>query len=127
MKELAEVRTLKENRYMLVDEEPCRIISITTSKPGKHGSAKARIDAVSIFTGNKRSVVFSVTDKVYVPMIDKRKAQVLSISGDHAQLMDTDTYDTFDMEIPEEFRGTIQAGEEIGYLEAMGRRMITKV
>ena len=127
MKEQAEVRTLKVNRYMLIDEEPCKINSITTSKPGKHGSAKARIEAVGLFDNSKRSVVHSVTDKVYVPMIDKRKAQVLSIQGDHAQLMDSENYDTFDMPIPSEFAGTIQAGEEVGYLEAMGRRMITKV
>ena len=37
-----EVRELKEGRYMMIDEEPCRILSIQTSKPGKHGEAKAR-------------------------------------------------------------------------------------
>ena len=48
MKQLAEVRTLRVNRYMIIDEEPCKIMSITTSKPGKHGEAKARIEAIGI-------------------------------------------------------------------------------
>jgi len=53
MKQLAEVRTLKVGRYMIIDEEPCKIMSISTSKPGKHGEAKARIEAVGIFDGQK--------------------------------------------------------------------------
>lgn len=125
MKEQAEVRTLKENRYMIVDDEPSRITSISTSKPGKHGSAKARIEAIGIFTKNKRSVVYTVTDKVYVPIIDRRKAQVLNIMGDQAQLMDSESYETFDLEIPDDVKEKVEPGKEVGYLESMGRRMIT--
>ena len=77
MKQLAEVRTLRVNRYMIIDEEPCKIMSISTSKPGKHGEAKARIEAIGIFDGQKRSVVHPVKHKIHVPMIDKRNAQVL--------------------------------------------------
>ncbi len=125
MKEQAEVRTLKENRYMIVDDEPSRITSISTSKPGKHGSAKARIEAIGIFTKNKRSVVYTVTDKVYVPIIDRRKAQVLNVVGDQAQLMDADSYETFELEIPPDVKEKVEPGKEVGYLESMGRRMIT--
>ena len=32
--------------------------------------------------------------KVQVPMIDKRKAQVLAVMGDEIQLMDLETYET---------------------------------
>jgi translation initiation factor 5A len=124
MKELVEVRTLKENRYMLVEDEPSRIVSITTSKPGKHGSAKARIEAVGLFSGNKRSVVYTVTDKVFVPMIDRRKAQILNIHGDQAQLMDAENFETFELTIPEDKKGKLEAGTETMYLESMGRRMI---
>jgi len=90
-----EVRELKEGRYMLIDEEPCRILSIQTSKPGKHGEAKARIDAVGLFDGSKRSVVFPVKHKVQVPLIGKRQAQVLSMTDAEVQLMDLETYETF--------------------------------
>lgn len=126
MKELAEVRTLKVNRYMIIDEEPCKIVSISTSKPGKHGEAKARIEAIGIFDGQKRSVVHPVKHKVGVPIIDKRTAQVLSIMGENVQLMDLATYETFEMPIPEEFKGQLQPGSEISYLEALGRRKITR-
>jgi translation initiation factor 5A len=74
MKELSEVRLLRVNRYVIIDEEPCKIVSISTSKPGKHGEAKARIEAIGVFDGQKRSIVHPVKHKVHVPMIDKRTA-----------------------------------------------------
>jgi translation initiation factor 5A len=121
-----EIRELKEGRYMIIDDEPCRILSIQTSKPGKHGEAKARIDAVGIFDERKRSVVFPVTHKVQVPMIGKKSAQVLSLSGREVQLMDLETYETFFLTIEPEFEGQLTPGSEVQYLDAMGKRRIMK-
>ncbi len=127
MKEMAEVRELKVNRYMIIDDEPCKIVSITTSKPGKHGEAKARIEAIGVFDNQKRSVIFPVRHKVAVPIIDKRQAQVISLMGNKAQLMDLETYETFEMEVPEEFMDKIQEGKDIEYIQALGRRKIMRV
>jgi translation initiation factor 5A len=121
-----EVRELKEGRYMIVDEEPCRILSIQMSKPGKHGEAKARIDAVGLFDKRKRSVVFPVTHKIQVPMIGKRQAQILSMTGNEVQLMDLESYETFSLAIDDETRAQLQPGGEVQYLDAMGRRQISR-
>jgi len=126
MKQLAEVRTLKVNRYMIIDDEPCKIMSISTSKPGKHGEAKARIEAIGIFDGQKRSVVHPVKHKIQVPIIDKRTAQVVALMGSNVQLMDMETYETFEMVVPDEYKGQLQPGNEISYLEALGRKKITR-
>ena len=79
MKEQVEVRELKEGRYVIIDEEPCIIKSISHSKPGKHGSAKARVDAIGIFDNQKKSIVQPVTTKIYVPNVERKTGQVLSI------------------------------------------------
>ena len=126
MKELAEVRTLKVNRYMIIDEEPCKIVSISTSKPGKHGEAKARIEAIGVFDGQKRSVVHPVKHKVGVPIIDKRNAQIVALMGDNVQLMDLETYETFEMPITDEYKGKLEPGNEVSYLIALGRKKITR-
>ncbi len=123
--EQVEMRELKVGRYVVIDEEPCKIMSIQMSKPGKHGEAKARLEAVGIFDGQKRSIVHPVTHKVRVPMIDKRKAQVLSMHGNVAQLMDLATYATFELPIPEEHQGRLEPGQEILYFEALGRRKLS--
>lgn len=123
----AEMRTLKPNRYILIDDEPCKIISITTSKPGKHGEAKGRLEAIGIFDGQKKSIVHPVSHKVKVPLIDKRTAQVLSITGSEVQLMDLTTYETFQVPIEEKDKGKFKPGKEIQYLIAMGRKKITRI
>lgn len=125
--EQVEVRELKEGRYIVLDNEPCKIISISTSKPGKHGEAKARIEAMGIFDSNKRSVVYPVKHKVLVPLIDKRQAQVVSIMGSEAQLMDLETYEMFTLPVTDEVKDTIKPGGDVLYLVAMERKKITRV
>ncbi|MDP6155430.1 MAG: translation initiation factor IF-5A [Candidatus Thermoplasmatota archaeon] len=125
-KTLAEVRTLKVNRYIIIDNEPCKIVDYSTSKPGKHGEAKARLVAIGIFDNQKRSIVHPVTHKVSVPMINKGTAQVISMTETEVQLMDMDTYEMFTVGMPEALKEKIRAGENVQYIEALGRKMITR-
>lgn len=127
MKEQMEIRELKEGRFMLIDDEPCKIDSIEKSKPGKHGASKARIEARSIFTGAKKTYLGSVTDKVWVPQVDRRGAQLLSFHNGTAQLMDKDTFETFELQVPDEFAEGLVPGGDVIYIVAMERRMITKM
>jgi translation initiation factor 5A len=124
MKEQVEVRTLKEGKYVLIDEEPCVIKSISHAKTGKHGSAKARIDAIGIFDNSKRSIVAPVTDKIYVPLVERKNGQVLSVKGDVVQIMDNADYSTLELKIPDELKGKIEAGKDISYLNSMGKMKI---
>jgi len=116
-----EIKELKEGKYVIVDDEPCTIKSISKSKPGKHGSAKARIDVIGLFDGQKRSIIGPVSDKIYVPVVERKNAQVLSISGEVAQLMDMGDFSTFEMKIPDEYKERINEGEEVSFLTAMGK------
>jgi len=125
--EQAEVRTLKEGRYIVIDDEPCKIVSISTSKPGKHGEAKARIEAMGIFDNSKRSVVYPVKHKVLVPLIDKRTAQIVNLLGAEVQLMDLETYEMFQLPIPDDMKDSLKTGEDIQYLIAMEKKKITRV
>ena len=120
----AEVRELKVGRYMLVDDSPCKIMEITMSKPGKHGEAKARIVAIGVFDSQKRSIVYPVKHKVKVPMIEKKKAQVLSKANNEIQLMDSETFETFVVQTEEAEAAQIEPGTEVTYWETMGVRKI---
>lgn len=116
-----EIKELKEGKYVIVDDEPCTIKSISKSKPGKHGSAKARIDVIGLFDGQKRSIIGPVSDKIYVPVVERKNAQVLSISGDVAQLMDMGDFSTFEMKVPDEYKERVIEGQEVSFLTAMGK------
>ena len=124
--EQAEVRELREGRYVNIDDEPCKILSITMSKPGKHGEAKARLDVVGMFDGQKRSIVHPVTHKVKVPIIDKRSAQIVAITGNEILLMDLETYEQFALPNDPEFEGQLEPGKEILYMIAMEKKKITR-
>ncbi|WP_292467949.1 translation initiation factor IF-5A [Methanolobus sp.] len=121
MKIQVEIKELKEGKYVIVDDEPCTIKSISKSKPGKHGSAKARIDVIGLFDGQKRSIIGPVSDKIYVPVVERKNAQVLSISGDVAQLMDMGDFSTFEMKVPDEYKERVIEGQEVSFLTAMGK------
>ena len=117
----AEVRQLKVGRYVVIDEEPCKILDITTSKPGKHGAAKARIEAVGMFDNVKRSMVAPVTEKCKIPMIDKRKVQVLNIHGTMAQVMDMETYQNYELPMSDSEKAALNPGAEVLVMESMGK------
>jgi|TARA_B110000263_G_scaffold219573_1_gene206895 translation initiation factor 5A len=126
--EIREIRTLKVGRYIVIDNEPCKLVEYITSKPGKHGEAKARMVVVGLFDGQKRSLVHPVKHKVHVPLVDRRKAQVLANIGPEIQMMDLETFETFNIpvtDIPEKFKASMEPGNEIVFLSAMGRKLVT--
>jgi translation initiation factor 5A len=125
MKQQTEVKSLKEGKFVIIDDEPCTIVAVQHSKPGKHGAAKARVDAIGLFDGSKRSIVQPVDAKIYVPIVERKTAQVLSVAGTVAQLMDTSDYSTFELEIPEELAGKVNPGIEVPYLTSMGKTKFT--
>lgn len=125
--EMTEVGKLKEGRFIVVDGEPCRIIGYTTSAPGKHGHAKAKIDVIGLFDNQKRSVIKPTSAKIEVPLIERGNAQVLALLPNAAQLMDLITYETFELPIPMDLRGDVKEGVEVEYMQALGRRKIERV
>jgi translation initiation factor 5A len=127
MKDVTEVGKLKEGRFIIIDDEPCRIVGFSHSKPGKHGHAKAKIDAIGLFDGQKRTIVKPTSAGIEVPIIDRGSAQVLAIVVNNAQLMDLQTYETFELPIPTNMRGDVKEGAEVEYVQALGRRKIDRV
>jgi translation initiation factor 5A len=117
-----QVRELQEGSYVMMDDTPCEINSYSTAKPGKHGSAKARIEGKGVFDDRKRSLSQPVDAKVWVPIIQRKGGQVVSVSGDDAQIMDLDTYESFTIRVPE--NESLSPDDEIEYLEYEGQRKI---
>jgi len=126
-KVFAVMKELKVGKYVMIDEEPCRIVGIQTSAPGKHGAAKMRVDAIGLFDGSKRNLLKPSDADCEIPIIERKNGQVVSISGDTAQLMDLVSFETFDARIPEELKDKIADGKEVEYMETMGRRLLQRI
>ena len=119
---------LKIGHYIVVDGEPCKIVEYEKSKPGKHGAAKARIVAISVTTGAKKSVISPVDARIEVPMIEKRTGQVLAFVGNNIQIMDMESYETFETPMPEEeaLKSKLAAGVEVEYWQMLGQNKIMR-
>ncbi|MAV03457.1 MAG: translation initiation factor IF-5A [Candidatus Poseidoniaceae archaeon] len=113
-----EIRTLKVGRYCCVDDRAYKINSISTSKPGKHGSAKARIELVDIFTGAKISHVGSVSSSINVPLIEKGTALVTHVEGAEVHAMNMRDHSMMILPLEEDLE--IEGGKEIMWMEALG-------
>lgn len=100
---------------------------MATSVSGKHGAAKARLEAIGIFDNKKRSIVKPANAEIEVPTIEKKTGQVIAIIGKEAQIMDLETYETFESPIPEELKDKIIQGVEVQYWVIVGRKMIVGV
>uniref|UniRef100_A0A2U9IQQ5 Translation initiation factor 5A n=1 Tax=Acidianus sulfidivorans JP7 TaxID=619593 RepID=A0A2U9IQQ5_9CREN len=125
----AKVGELKEGNYIIIDGEPCRVVEISKAKTGKHGAAKANIIAVSIFSGAKKTLMAPVDDQVEIPIIEKHVGQILADMGNKIQVMDLNTYETFEMDKPteEDLASKIRQGAEVEYWTIMGRNKIVRV
>ena len=121
-KEQREVRSLGEGGYVMIEDVPCLINSYSTAKPGKHGSAKARVEGKGVFDNKKRNFTQPVDAKIWVPIIDRKQGQVINVDGSDMQVMDLETYETFTMRIPD--GEDPSPDDEIEFLEYEGQRKI---
>lgn len=126
-KKMVSVGTLKKGDTIIIDDAPCKITDTATSRPGKHGHAKVNLTAVGLLDGKKRQLVMPGHDKVEAPIIEKKSAQILSVVGSVANVMDMDTYETFEMDIPEELKEEVKEGKEVLYWTIMGAKVMKQV
>lgn len=121
------VGTLQKGNYVVVDGVACTVSDTQTSRPGKHGHAKVRLVAVGMIDGKKREIVLPGHDNIDVPIIEKRTAQVLSITNDVANVMDAETFETFDLKIPDELKDTCKADSNILYWVILNDRVMKQI
>ena len=130
---LIDANSLKVGGYLIIDGVACVAKRIDTSKTGKHGASKCRIEAIGIkcrieaagLVNNEKKIIIKTShDKIEVPIVEKKSAQVLSVSADSANVMDSETFETFDIKIPEELKGKIKEGHQISYWTILGQKVM---
>jgi len=126
-KVFAIAKELREGKYVLIDDIPCKIVEIESSKPGKHGAAKMRITAIGIFEGQKKTLLAPGDADVEIPIIERRNVMILSVSGINAQVMDQTSNEVYDLEVPSELSEGVAPGKEAEVIEAMGRKKMERV
>lgn len=121
------IKELKPKGFVIIDGVPCRIEKVAISSSGKHGASKARVDAIGLFDERRRSIVKPADESVDVPIVVKKKGQVLAIVGETAQIMDLENFSVFELPIPPDKKEGIKQGEEVFYYEVVGIKTLKEL
>jgi len=126
---LISVTELRVGNFAIIDNTPCIIKSMDISKTGKHGHAKVRLEAVGILDEKKRIIVMPGSERIHIPMVDKRKAQVLSINKESkkASIMDLESYETLEIPIATDILDDIKESMQIEYWDVEGEKIIKRL
>ncbi len=121
------VSSLKKGSTVVIDGAACKVTDLQVSRPGKHGHAKVRMTAVGIVDDKKRVIIMPGHDHIDTPIIEKKTAQVLSVSGDTANIMDMESYETFDLKIPSELKGKCIEGSTALYWIILNEKVMKEI
>tara|TARA_Y100000310_G_C20128587_1_gene554779 strand:+ start:102 stop:491 length:390 start_codon:yes stop_codon:yes gene_type:complete len=124
---LIDATQAKSGTTLLVDGDPYTVRSNDISKTGKHGHAKCRIEAIGIFNGKKKVIAVPGHERFEVPLVEKKKAQVLSIEGNKATVMDLESFETLELTFNEDLKGSLEAEKQVEYWDVEGTKAIMRV
>ena len=105
----------KSGANIIIDGMPCTVRSMDVSKTGKHGHSKCRFEAIGMINGQKKVFVLPGHDRLEVPLVEKKKGQVLSKSDGKVSLMDLESFET--IEVPCSDQEVFEELEENGNCE----------
>jgi len=126
-KKVTNAGSLKVGNYVIFDDIPCVVKNIDLSKTGKHGSMKCRIEAIGLINNQKIIKIYPSSDKIDMPIVEKRDAQVLSVHGENANVMDNESFETFDILIPEDLKDNVKEGSQVIYWIILDQKVIKQV
>jgi translation initiation factor 5A len=124
---IIEASQAKSGTVIMIDNEACTVRSNDISKTGKHGHAKCRIEAKGIFSGNKKVIAVPGHERYDVPLVEKKKAQVLSVGDSTASVMDLGSYETIDIPFQEEIKSSLVPEKQVEYWDIEGKKEIMRV
>jgi len=124
---LIDATQARSGTTILVDGEAYVVKSNDISKTGKHGAAKCRIEAIGVLNNKKKVIAVPGHERFEVPMIEKRRGQVLSVSESTATIMDLESYETLDLPFMEEIKEQLAPEKNIEYWDIEGKKCIMRV
>ena len=119
----------KAGTTIMWDGVPVNVKGNDISKTGKHGHAKCRMEVVGIFDGKKRIGIVPGDAKLDVPLVEKKKAQILSVNASEgkASVMDLESFETLDIEYQEDLKGQLAEEKQVEYWDIEGLKKIMRV
>lgn len=132
--------TIRKNAYIVINNHPCKVADVSTSKTGKHGHAKCHFVGIDIFTGKKYEDLTPSTHNCDVPNVFRNEYTLIDINEDgFVSLMEENGSTRDDLKLPTgtdeadklavQLKAEFAEGKEIvvTVLKAMGEEMINSM
>jgi translation initiation factor 5A len=116
---------IKGGTNIIIEGVPYTVKKIDISKTGKHGHAKARIEAIGILSDQKKIIVAPGHERFEVPMVNKNKGQVLSI-GERISLMDLDSFETIEVKCEDSLKETLKENDNVEYWDVCEEKIVKR-
>jgi translation initiation factor 5A len=124
---ITEASQLRPGSIVLFEGEPYTIKSNDISKTGKHGHAKCRMQANGVFNDKRKVITVPGHERFEIPNVEKKRYQVLDISGSEVSAMDLESYETVDLPVNEDLRDQIQPEKQVEVWDIEGKKAIMRV
>ncbi len=124
---LIDATQAKPGVTILIEGEAYTVKSNDISKTGKHGASKCRIEAIGIFSQKKKVIAVNGGERFEVPLVEKKKAQVLSVGENNASVMDLESYETIELPFMEELKGQLASEQQVEYWDIEGKKVIMRI
>ena len=111
---------------VMIDDIPCTVKTVDISKTGKHGHAKVRMETIGIIDGKKRMVMKPGHDRFEVPLVEKKKGQILSVNDGSASIMDVESFETLSVDMVADLKGEVKEGDNVEYWDIEGTKIIKR-
>ena len=77
-----EAGQIRKGGYIVIKNRPCKVVSVSTSKTGKHGHAKCHFVALDIFTGKKMEELQSSSHNCDVPNVTRTEYTLIDVTDE---------------------------------------------
>lgn len=116
---------MKVGTSITIDKDAYIVKKIDISKTGKHGHSKARVEAIGIINNQKKVFVVPGHERFEVPIIYKRKGQVLSM-GNKISIMDLESFESLEVACPDEIKSELEENSNVEYWDIEGEKIIRR-
>jgi len=89
-----DINRIARDQFILVDNQPYKVVSYEHVKPGK-GQAFVRVKAKNMRTGNVTEFTFKSSDSIELADFEQRFMNYSYTDGAYYYFLDTNTYETF--------------------------------
>jgi len=99
---------IRKGHFVCLKGKPCKVISISVSKTGKHGHAKANITGLDVFTGRKYVEICPTSHNMVAPAMFRSEWQLTDLSHEGTMtLMDQGGNMKEDLDLPRDTHGEL--------------------